>query len=124
MRLYQKRYRTRKIAKLPLENSPFVVISSEMNVKVIIEGWEVRVKGILQILSELGHIGPPKITKYTVDGRNDEFGNLFPKTSLRHLMEQLLLDDQNKETTCNNTIGGKCHTRRYRITTIATNKCP
>jgi hypothetical protein len=37
------------------------------------------------------------MTEYTVDGRNDVFGNLVADTSLRYLMEQLS-DFQDEET--------------------------
>jgi hypothetical protein len=63
----------------------------------IVEGWEGKAKGMLQIFFERGHIDPSKIAEYTVDGRNDAFGNLIPETSLRHLMEQLS-DFQDEET--------------------------
>jgi hypothetical protein len=39
----------------------------------IVEGWEGKVKGMLQILFERGHIDPSKISKYSVGRRNDAF---------------------------------------------------
>jgi hypothetical protein len=71
----------------------------------IVEGWEGKAKGMLQILFERGFIDPSKIvnrdiskiTEYTVDGRNDAFGNLLPETSLKHHMAQLS-DFQDEET--------------------------
>jgi hypothetical protein len=53
-----------------LNDAPF-----EMSMEEIIEGWEGRAKGMLQILFERGMIAPLKMTDYTVDGRNDAFGN-------------------------------------------------
>ena len=55
----------------------------------ITEGWEGKPKGMLQILFEQGFINPERMTEYSVDGRNDVFGNLVTDTSLRYLMEQL-----------------------------------
>jgi len=72
-------------------------IPIETTMEGIIEGWEGKSKGMLQILFERGHINPSKIAEYTVDGKNDAFGNLDPRTSLRHLMEQLS-DFQDEET--------------------------
>jgi hypothetical protein len=55
----------------------------------IVEGWEGKAKGMLQMLFEHGRINPTGMSEYTVNGRNDAFGNLTAETSLRHLMEQL-----------------------------------
>ena len=63
----------------------------------IVEGWEGKSKGMLQILFERGHVDPEMFPQYTVDGRLDGFGNLIPETSLRNLMEQLS-DFQDEET--------------------------
>jgi hypothetical protein len=71
----------------------------------IIEGWEGKAKGMLQILFERGFLDPSKIanrdpskiTEHAVDGRNDAFGNLLPETTLRHHMAQLS-DFQDEET--------------------------
>jgi hypothetical protein len=52
----------------------------EMPMQGIVEGWEGKAKGMLQILFGCGHIDQSKISKYTVDQRNDAFGNL---TTLR-----------------------------------------
>jgi hypothetical protein len=48
----------------------------------IVKGWKGKVKGMLQIVFEHGHVDPSKISKYTVDQRNDAFRNLIPKASL------------------------------------------
>lgn len=55
----------------------------------VVEGWEGKAKGMLQILWERGFIDSNKLDQYTVDGRKDDYGNLIPETSLKHLMEQL-----------------------------------
>jgi hypothetical protein len=63
----------------------------------IVEGWEGKAKGMLQILFEQGFLDPSKIAnrdlskimEHAVDGRNDAFGNLLPETSLRCHMAQL-----------------------------------
>jgi hypothetical protein len=69
----------------------------QMTMPEITEGWEGKPKGMLQILFERGFINPERMTEYTVDGRNDVFGNLVADTSLRYLMEQLS-DFQDEET--------------------------
>jgi hypothetical protein len=63
----------------------------------VTEGWEGKPKGMLQILFERGCIDPNRMNEYTVDGKNDEFGNWIRETSLRHLMDQLS-DFQDEET--------------------------
>jgi hypothetical protein len=64
----------------------------------IIEGWENRPKGMLQILWERGFIDPEKKKDdYTVDGKKDAFGNVIRETSLKHLMS-LLTDFIEEET--------------------------
>ena len=73
------------------------------------KGWEGKPKGILQTLFKRGFINPERMTEYTVDGRNDVFGNLVADTSLRYLMEQLS-DFQDEETLLQyhgRQIGGK-----------------
>ena len=37
----------------------------------IVEGWEGKAKGMLQMLFERGRINPKGMSEYTVDGRND-----------------------------------------------------
>jgi hypothetical protein len=69
----------------------------EMSMQGIVEGWEGKAKGMLQILFECGHTDPSKIAEYNVDGRNDAFRNLITETSLQHLTEQLS-DSQDEET--------------------------
>jgi hypothetical protein len=88
----------------------------EMSMEGIIEGWEGRAKGMLQILFERGMIDPLKMTDYTVDGRNDAFGNLMVETSLRHLMEQLP-DFQDEETLL------QYHGRKQGVKVDRTPKC-
>jgi hypothetical protein len=71
---------------------------------------------MLQILFERGIIDPTQISKYTVDGRNDVFGNLIAETSLKHLMEQLS-DFQDEETLM------QYHGRRLGVKVDRTPKC-
>jgi hypothetical protein len=54
----------------------------EMSMQGIVEGWEGKPEGMLQILFECRHADPSKISKYSVDRRNDASGNLIPETSL------------------------------------------
>jgi hypothetical protein len=77
-----------------------------MSMQGIVEGWEGKAKGMLQILFEHGHIDPIKISEYTVDRRNGAFGNLIPETSLQHLMKQLS-DFQNEKHYCNMKYHGR-----------------
>ncbi len=55
---------------------------------------------------EQGFINPERMTEYTVNGRNDVFGNHVADTSLRYLMEQLS-DFQNEGKHYCNTRGDK-----------------
>ncbi len=85
------------------------VIPVQITMPEITEGWEGKPKGMLQILFERGFINPERMTEYTIDGRNDVFGNLVADTSLRYLMEQLS-DFQDEETLLQyhgRQIGGK-----------------
>jgi hypothetical protein len=56
----------------------------------VIEGWENKAKGLLQVLWERGWIDP-QVNKpyhyYTINGKKEIFGNLQTETSLHHLME-------------------------------------
>jgi hypothetical protein len=70
--------------------------------ETIIEGWNGKPKGMLQILWERGFIDPaiePAKAEsfYTNDGKKDAFGNLIPGTSLRKMMSSLI-DFINEET--------------------------
>ena len=64
----------------------------------VVEGWEGKPKGMLQILWERGFIDPAKKKEdYTVDGKKDAFGNVIEETSLKHFMS-LLTDFIAEET--------------------------
>jgi hypothetical protein len=64
----------------------------------VVEGWENRPKGMLQIVWERGFIDPEKRKEdYTVDGKKDAFGNVIHESSLKHLMS-LLTDFIEEET--------------------------
>jgi len=52
----------------------------------IIEGWEGKPKGILQVLWEHSWIVAHDLQQYTVNGEKYSFGILQPETSLKHLM--------------------------------------
>jgi hypothetical protein len=72
-------------------------IPVQIAMQEITEGWEGKPKGMLQILFERGFINPERMNEYTVDGKNDAFGNHVTGTCLRYLMEQLS-DFQDEET--------------------------
>ena len=73
-------------------------IPIEEEIDEIIEGWEGKPKGMLQILWERGFIDPAKKKEdYTIDGKKDAFGNVDPDTSLKRLMS-LLTDFIQEET--------------------------
>ncbi len=61
-------------------------IPVESEVKKIQHGWEGSAKGMLQVLWEQGFINVNNLKQYTVDGRNDAFGNLQYHTSLKYLL--------------------------------------
>jgi hypothetical protein len=63
-------------------------IPIEEEIADVIEGWEGKAKGMLQILWERGFIDPGKTNKsdYTLKGKKDAYGNLMLETSLKHLM--------------------------------------
>jgi hypothetical protein len=78
----------KKLQQLAVHNH----IPIEISTLGIVEGWEGKAKGImLQILFEWGHIDSSKKAEYTVDGKNDDFGNLDAETSLRHVTERTAL---------------------------------
>ena len=57
----------------------------------IIEGWELKPKGMLQVLWERGWIDPDlfEMNKFTVNGKKDEKGELIEGTSLKKLIKKL-----------------------------------
>ncbi len=61
-------------------------ISSKVTTAKIIEGWQGKAKGLMQILWERGFIDERNLDKYTMNGRQDVFGVLIPETSLMYLM--------------------------------------
>ena len=88
----------------------------EITTEEVTEGWEGKPKGMLQILFERGFIDPLRFSEYTVDGKNDAFGNHVPDTSLKYLMEQLP-DFQDEETLL------QYHGRKLGVTVDRTSKC-
>jgi len=61
-------------------------ISSKVTTAKIIEGWQGKPKGLLQVLWERGFIDETNLDRYTLNGRQDVFGVLIPETSLLYLM--------------------------------------
>jgi hypothetical protein len=73
-------------------------IPIEEELDEVVEGWEAKPKGMLQILWERGFVDPLKKKEdYTLQGKKDAFGKVNPETSLKHLMS-LLTDFIEKET--------------------------
>jgi hypothetical protein len=73
-------------------------IPIEEELDEVVEGWEGKPKGMLQILWERGFVDPSKKKEnYTLQGKKDAFGKVNPETSLKHLMS--LLTDFIKEET-------------------------
>ncbi len=60
----------------------------EEEIDKIVEGWEGKPKGMLQILWERGFIDQGKMSKSdcTLKGKKDASGNIIPESSLKHLM--------------------------------------
>ena len=82
------------LQKLCIDNN--IPISEEIS--KIVEGWEGKPKGMIQVLWERGFIDPTKgIKDYTLNGRKDMFGNCILDTSLKEMMESLL-DFMQEET--------------------------
>jgi hypothetical protein len=52
----------------------------------VIEGWEGKAKGLMQVLWERGFIDVNDVSKYTLNGRQDASGILMKETSLTYLM--------------------------------------
>jgi len=83
----------------------------------IIEGWEGKPKGLLQVLWERGLIDPNNIGNYTVEGRQDAFGVVQKAFSLKHLMancqdfeeEETLLQSMGREMGVLVDRSPKCH---------------
>jgi hypothetical protein len=61
-------------------------ISSKVTTAKVIEGWQGKAKGLMQILFERGIIDDHNLEKYTMNGRQDVFGVLILDTSLIYLM--------------------------------------
>jgi hypothetical protein len=73
-------------------------IPIEEEIEEVVEGWEGKPKGMLQILWERGFIDPAKKKEdYTIGGKKEALGNIDPETSLKRLMS-LLTDFIQEET--------------------------
>ena len=63
----------------------------------IIEGWNGRPKGYLQILWERGFVDENELKQYTVNGRTDSYGLINKAFALKDLMSNCT-DFQNEES--------------------------
>jgi len=61
-------------------------ISSKVTSAKVVEGWQGKAKGLLQVLWKRGFIDTTNLEKYTMNGRQDASGVLMPETSLKGLM--------------------------------------
>jgi hypothetical protein len=61
-------------------------ISSKVTSAKVVEGWQGKAKGLLQVLWERGFIDATNLEKYMMNVRQDACGVLMPKTSLKYLM--------------------------------------
>ncbi len=60
-------------------------ILTKIEEQIIEEGWEGKLKGMLQILWEWGWIDEGRLQDYTVNGQKDALGTTINDTSLRYL---------------------------------------
>jgi hypothetical protein len=65
-------------------------ICSKVTSAKVVEGWEGKAKGLLQVLWERGFINATNLENYTMNGRQDACGILIPDTSLKLLMANCL----------------------------------
>ena len=92
-------------------------IPIEEELDEVVEGWEGKPKGMLQILWERGFVDPSKKKEdYTLQGKKDAFGKVNPETSLKHLMS-LLTDFIEEETLL------QYHARLLKVKVVRTPKC-
>jgi hypothetical protein len=93
-------------------------ISIEEELDEVVERWEGKPKGMLQILLEQGFIKirQKKKEDYTFHGKKDAFGKVIPETSLKHLMS-LLTDFIEEETLL------QYHGRLLGVKVVRTPKC-
>jgi hypothetical protein len=61
-------------------------IETKVTSSKVVEGWQGKAKGLLQVLWEIGFIDADNHQKYTMNGRQDACGVFMPKMSLNHLM--------------------------------------
>ena len=69
----------------------------------IVEGWEGKPKGLLQVLWERGLVDQNRLDKYTLNGQQDAFGVVDKRFSLKSLMANCL--DFEEEETLLQTMG-------------------
>jgi hypothetical protein len=61
-------------------------ILNKIEEQIIEEGWESKLKGMLQILWERGWIDEGRLQDYTVNGQKDALGTTINDTLLRYLL--------------------------------------
>jgi hypothetical protein len=92
-------------------------IPIEEELDEVVERWEGKPKGILQILWERCFVDPSKKEEdYTLQGKKDAFGKVNPETSLKHLLS-LLTDFIEEETLL------QYHGRLLKAKLVRTPKC-
>jgi hypothetical protein len=92
-------------------------ICSKVTSAKVVEGWEGKAKGLLQVLWERGFINATNLENHTMNGRPDACGILIPDTSLKLLMancvdfeeEESLLQANGREMGVIVDRTSKCH---------------
>jgi hypothetical protein len=84
--LAEKNISTKGTSKELLKRAQEHNIETKVTSSKVIEGWQGKAKGLLQVLWERGFIDADNHQKYTMNGRQDACGVLMPETSLIHLM--------------------------------------
>jgi hypothetical protein len=115
--LEEKGLPVRGIAKDLIKRAEENGISSKVTTAKVIEGWQWKAKGLMQILWERGLINDCNLEKYTMNGRQDVFGVLILDTLLMYLMgnceefeeEESLLPANGHEMGVLVDITPKCH---------------
>ena len=65
-------------------------ITTEIEERQYVPGWEGAAKGVLQILWERGFINPDCVDRYTMHGTTDDEGNINLEYSMLYLIESCL----------------------------------
>ncbi len=77
---------TKGTAKDMIKRAKVNGISSKETTDKVVEGWQGKTKGLLQVLWERGFIDPTNAVRYIMNGRQDACGVFMPDTSLKLLM--------------------------------------